>query len=177
MRRESRRHLLQRYLKERQRNVLARPGRYPFVLVLDGLKPGYNIGKIFRSAEAFGARAVHLAGIGPFDPAPAKGAFRKVPAHFHDDVAACLTALAAEGYSLFLLAPGAAQSLAQVALPEQSAFILGHEEFGASFDPAAVPGLQRLAIPQVGTTQSLNVSVAAAIVMYEYQRQRGGAAP
>ena len=84
MRHESRKHMLLRYQKERQRNCLARPGIHPFVVVLDGLKPGYNIGKIFRSAEAFGAAAIHLVGIGPFDPAPAKGSFRKVPARFLD---------------------------------------------------------------------------------------------
>jgi len=171
MRHESRRHLLQRYQKERQRNVLAKPGCHAFVLVLDRLKAGYNVGKILRSAEAFGARAVHLVGIGPFDPSPAKGALRKVPARFHDNIEPCLAELVGAGYTLFLLAPGAAAALPVTALPEKSAFILGHEEFGASFDPATIPGLHLLAIPQFGQVQSLNVSVAAGVVMYEYVRQ------
>lgn len=171
MRHESRRHLILRYQKERQRNLLAQPGCHPFVLVLDRLKAGYNVGKILRSAEAFGARAVHLVGIGPFDPSPAKGALRKVPARFHDSIEPCLAELSADGYTLFLLAPGAAAPLPATMLPEKSAFILGHEEFGARFDPAAIPGLQLLSIPQYGQVQSLNVSVAAGIVMYEYLRQ------
>ncbi|MDH4007534.1 MAG: hypothetical protein OEU35_05690, partial [Desulfuromonadales bacterium] len=72
-RKESYRQMVLRYNKERQRNILARPGAHQFVLVLDQLKAGFNVGKIFRSAEAFGAGAVHLVNIGPFDPAPAKG--------------------------------------------------------------------------------------------------------
>ena len=67
-RKESYRQLVLRYNKERQRNMLAKPGAHQFVLVLDQLKPGFNVGKIFRSAEAFGAGAVHLVDIGPFRP-------------------------------------------------------------------------------------------------------------
>jgi tRNA G18 (ribose-2'-O)-methylase SpoU len=176
MRHESRKHMLQRYQKERQRNCLAVPGTHPFVIVLDGLKPGFNIGKIFRSAEAFGAAAVHLVGIGPFDPSPAKGSFRKVPARFFERIDESLALLFADGYTCFLLAPGDGSSLAQTALPARSAFILGHEEFGPSCDCERFPALQPLTIPQSGGVQSLNVSVAAGIVMYEYIRQHPPAA-
>ncbi len=72
--------MLRAYEKNRRRNLLAQPGAHDFVVVLDHLKAGYNVPKIFRSAEAFGAREVQLIGIGPFDPSPAKGAFRQVPA-------------------------------------------------------------------------------------------------
>ncbi|MFO7593918.1 MAG: TrmH family RNA methyltransferase, partial [Pseudomonadota bacterium] len=85
--RAERRNALKRYEKHRRRNLLAKPGEQPFVVVLDHLKAGFNVPKIFRSAEAFGAHEVHLIGIGPFDPAPAKGAFKKVPARFHEDFA------------------------------------------------------------------------------------------
>ena len=165
------RNTLLRYQKERQKNVLATPGAHQFVLVLDRLKPGFNVPKIFRSAEAFGAAAVHLVGIGPFDPSPAKGSFRKVPASFHDDFAACYRQLAEQGYRLFRLAPEADQSLCRCQLPEKSAFILGHEEFGCSFDPAEYPDIHSLSIPQFGSVQSLNVAVASSVVMYEYVRQ------
>lgn len=48
---------LTRYRKERQKNVLAKPGPHEIALVLDQLKAGFNVPKIFRSAEAFGASA------------------------------------------------------------------------------------------------------------------------
>lgn len=171
MRHAGRGNMLTRYRKECRRNLLATPGPCAFVLVLDHLKAGYNVAKIFRSAQAFGARAVHLVGIGPFDPAPAKGALRKVPAHFHATMADCLPELLAEGYTPFVLEPGDGEPLPTADLPGKSAFILGHEEFGFSFDRTAVPALRTLAIPQPGAVQSLNVSIAASIVMYEYLRR------
>lgn len=165
------RNLLLRYQKERQKNILAQPGEHQFVLVLDHLKPGFNVPKIFRSAEAFGAAAVHLVGIGPFDPAPAKGSFRKVPAVFHDDFDSCYQQLHEQGYSLFRLAPDAEQSLCNCRLPQKSAFILGHEEFGCSFTADEYATVNSLSIPQYGSVQSLNVSIATSVVMFEYVRQ------
>ena len=165
-------HVQQRYDKERQRNVLAKPGVHQFCLVLDQLKPFFNPPKIFRSAEAFGATAVHLVNIGTFDPAPAKGSFRKVPAYFHDEFSSCYEQLIEEGYTLFLLDPKSTESLCHCDLPLKTAFILGHEEFGFSFDPADYPAIRSLNIPQFGSVQSLNVSIAASIVMYEYVRQQ-----
>ncbi|WP_036683039.1 TrmH family RNA methyltransferase [Pelobacter seleniigenes] len=166
------RNALLRYEKERRKNILARPGHHEFVLILDQLKPGFNVPKIFRSAEAFGAAAVHLINIGPFDPAPAKGSFRKVPALFHEDFAKCHQLLSQQGYSFFQLNPAAGENLCNIPLPAKSAFILGHEEFGCSFDPASYPDIRSIAIPQFGTVQSLNVSIASSIVMYEYVSQR-----
>lgn len=169
---DNRRQMLLRYEKERKRNVMAQPGEHAFVLVLDQLKAGFNVGKIFRSAEAFGAAAVHLVNIGPFDPAPAKGSFRKVPTVFHETFAECHAELTKQGYRFFLLDPEGASSLCATELPEKSAFVLGHEEFGFSFDPGDYPDLGKLTIPQFGSVQSLNVSIAASVVMYEYVRQR-----
>jgi len=168
----SRKNVLLRYTKERNRNLLAEPGEHEFIVVLDNLKPSFNVAKIFRSAEAFGSRAVFLVNIGPFDPAPAKGSFRKVPARFFDDFSHAYAQLISEGYTLFVLEPEAAAPLSGCDLPAKSAFIFGHEEFGFSFDRADFPALQSLSIPQTGKVQSLNVSIAAAIVMYEYRRQR-----
>ena len=171
-RKESRRQMLLRYNKERQRNVLAKPGAHEFVLVLDQLKVGFNVAKIFRSAEAFGATSVHLVNIDPFDPSPAKGSFRKVPAFFHETFADCHTDLFTQGYTFFVLDPEGATSLCVTELPRKSAFVLGHEEFGFSFEAKDYPHLQKLTIPQFGSVQSLNVSIAASVVMYEYVRQQ-----
>jgi tRNA G18 (ribose-2'-O)-methylase SpoU len=165
--------MLRRFEAQRRRNhLLARPGRHALVLVLDHLKAGFNVPKIFRSAQAFGAREVHLIGIGPFDPAPAKGAFKAVPARFHEDFSVPRAQLQAEGYGLFALEPGSDASLPDAALPERCAFVLGHEEVGLSFDPDGL-GVRRLSIPSFGAVASLNVSVAASIAMYEYVRQHG----
>ena len=169
--RAERRNAMKRYEKHRRKNLLASPGVNPFVIVLDNLKAGFNVPKIFRSAQAFGAHEVHLIGIGPFDPAPAKGAFKSVPAKFHDDFDSCYRELVAKGYRLFTLEPECPNSIMTTELPQKSAFIMGHEERGISFDRKDYPDVDCLTIPQYGQVQSLNVSVAASIVMYEYARQ------
>ncbi|MFP4309135.1 MAG: TrmH family RNA methyltransferase [Desulfococcaceae bacterium] len=168
---EERRHVQRRYEKERRINLRATPGPHEFALVLDGLKPTYNVGKIFRSADAFGAAEVHLIGIQFFDPSPGMGSFKWVPARWHDAFATCHADLSARGYTLFVAEPVESAALPTLDFPRKSAFIFGHEEFGISFDKADFPDLRSVMIPQFGRVQSLNVSVAASIVMYEYVRQ------
>ncbi len=162
---------MRRYKKDRQRNVLAQPGEHRFILILDHLQAGFNVPKIFRSAEALGAFEIHLVNIEPFDPAPAKGAFRKVPAKFFDSIADCFQNLEERGYNLFTLEADKGTILYESKLPEKSAFILGNEDNGISFDAAAYPEIKCLSIPHFGVTESLNVSIAASIVMYEYISQ------
>ena len=173
-RRKLRRQAMLRYQKHRQKNLLAQPGVHDMILVLDHLKAGFNVAKIFRSAEFMGVHEVHLIGIEPFDPAPAKGGFKKVPARFHADFDTCHADLSARGYQFFTLDPGSdCQQLNEIQLPRRSAFILGHEELGITFERARFPSIRCLSIPGFGTTESLNVGVAAAIVMYEYINQHG----
>lgn len=169
--REQRERALQRYHKEKQRNVLAKPGCKEFIVVLDHLKGGFNVPKIFRSAEAFGCHEVHLINVDPFDPAPAKGTFRKVPARFHEDFRNCYEELIERGYKLFALEASCENNLPDTALPEKSAFILGNEGLGLSFNKELYSEVACLNVPHFGVTESLNVCVAASIVMYEYTRQ------
>ena len=164
---------LGRYWRQRRVNFIAKPGACELVVVLDHLKPNFNVAKIFRSAQAFGARELHLIDIGPFDPAPTKGALKHVPARFLDDISESMALLLGEGYQLFALVPDLGAPLHQCRLPRRSAFIVGHEEFGLSFDPRAHPDIMPVHIPLPGPTQSLNVSVAASLAMYEYTRQHG----
>ena len=169
---EREKQVAKRYEKHRRCNLLAKPGKHQFVIVLDHLKAGFNVPKIFRSAEVFGAHAVHLIDIGIFDPAAAKGGFKHVPAHFHKDFDSCYQQLKADGYTLYTLEANSQQRLWQTELPEKSAFIFGHEEMGICFDRHDYPDIGTLAVPQFGQIESLNVSVTASVVMYEYVRQR-----
>jgi tRNA G18 (ribose-2'-O)-methylase SpoU len=164
---------IRRFKKQKRKNLLALPGRHRFVIVLDHLKPAFNIGKIFRSADAFGAAGVHLIATEFFDPAPAKGSFKWVPARFHKNFEECHTELIARDYTLFAMDSATGQDLGVASLPEKSAFIFGNEEFGHQFDRSSYPMIKSLKINQVGRVESLNVSIAASIVMYEYVRQNG----
>ncbi len=96
---------------------------------------------------------------------------RKVPIRLHDSFQSCYRALEQRGSTLFALAPEAEKALSSATLPRNSAFIFGNEEFGLDLDTSLFPDIVPLSIPQFGQVQSLNVSNAAAIVMYEYTRQ------
>lgn len=169
--REMRKQEIRRYYKHKQRNVLATPGCHEFILIMDHLKAGFNVAKIFRSAEIFGAQEIHLIGIGEFSVNAAKGAFKTVPAKFHDNFSDCYQSLKDRGYQFFTLEAQCNQQLTDAVLPSRSAFILGNEELGICFDKNTYPEIHCLSIPQFGRIESLNVSIAASVVMYEYVRQ------
>lgn len=161
-------------------SVLSRahaPGPFPYVFVLDRLKAGFNVPKVLRTANVLGAREVHLVGIGIFDPSPAKGGFRHTRTRVFDDARASLAALRAEGYTLWALHARGDDVLGHVELPERSAFIVGHEEWGLSFDPETEPGVRTLRIPQYGLVRSLNVSIAASLAAFEWTRQHAPVPP
>ncbi len=160
-----------RFERHRRANLLASSGHHDFIVVLDHLKPAFNIGKIFRSADAFGSKEIHLIGIEFFDPAPAMGSFKWVPAKFFERADLCFKQLENEDYVIYALDPNGDVNLTDAHLPKRSAFVFGHEEYGLSVDPDRHPNLKSLRIPQIGKVQSLNVSVAASVVMYEYARQ------
>jgi len=159
--------------KQRRRNVMARPGCHEFIIVCDGLKSDFNIGKIFRSAESFGAQAVHLVGIDCFNPYPARGTLCQVPAKFFRDFEQSYQMLCDDDYTSFVLQPDTEVALPHVVLPKRSAFVMGHEEFGPNFNADHYPNITPIRIPMYGQVESLNVSVAASIVIYEYVRQHG----
>ena len=161
-----------RYEMHRRRNLAqARAGKLKFIIVLDNLKISFNMGKIFRSADAFGAREVHLVGNHFFDPGPSRGSFKKVPVKYFADFQQSYDYLQERDYTMFTMEPEGSTFLHHAILPEKSAFIMGNEEFGISFTRDDFPGVDSLAIAQHGMVESLNVSVAASVVMYEYFRQ------
>jgi tRNA G18 (ribose-2'-O)-methylase SpoU len=77
-----------------------------------------------------------------------------------------------KGYTFFAFDSEAPVSIHQVHFPDNSAFILGHEGFGFTFKKDLYPKIRFIKIPQVGLVESLNVSVAASVVMYEFARSR-----
>ncbi len=163
-----------RFIRARRRSLVdASPGIHSCILILDGLKPDFNIGKIFRVADAFSAREIHLINVEFFDPDPAKGSVRWVPFFQHENFDACYREITEREYQCISLEPGRDKLLGKGPLPGKAAFIFGHEEFGLSFDRSLYPEMVSISIPQWGYVQSLNVSVAASIVLYEYVRQHG----
>lgn len=159
------------FRKQRNANLLSKRGVHDCVVVLDGLNPSHNIGKIFRSGEVFGVSEIHVISTPVFNTAPGKGAFKRVPAKFYDSFASSYHQLIDEGYTIYALYPDGNHFVHSTRLAKKAAFVVGHEENGLSFRPEQYAGVIPLAIAQFGKTESLNVAVAASICLYEYVRQ------
>ncbi len=147
-------------------------GPYPLILVLDGLKASFNVGKIVRSANALGCREVFLVGISEWDPVLARGALEETRTRSFAAMPEALEALKSEGYTVYALHPRGEAVVGATSFPEKTAFLVGHEGFGLSIELAAYPEIIPIRVPQVGVIESLNVAVAASIAAYDYLRER-----
>jgi TrmH family RNA methyltransferase len=156
---------------------LSLPRPAPLVLVLDGIEKPGNVGAALRSADGAGADAVVLSGprTDPWNPNAIRaslGTILSVP------VAAAASPLVvdwcrAEGLAMVAARVGAARSYTSVDLRGPCAIVLGSEAggLGAAWATDDVVGAS---IPMRGRADSLNVSVAAAVFLYEARRQRDG---
>jgi tRNA G18 (ribose-2'-O)-methylase SpoU len=162
------------FAKQLKKNAeMATHGKQKFIMILDSLKASFNVGKIYRSAEVFGVHEIHLINVPYFDPVPAKGTLKRVVTHFWDNFDSCYQNLQEKGYSIYALDVNESNYMHKVDYPEKSAFIVGNEGFGVQFDLDKYPEINRIKIQQFGLTESLNVSVAATLSMYEYSTQHG----
>ncbi|OIQ18859.1 MAG: hypothetical protein BM556_06150 [Bacteriovorax sp. MedPE-SWde] len=151
----------------------AKEGIHDLIIVLDHLKGNFNMGKIMRTAEIYSVREVHIIGTKFFDPTIAKGALKRVKIYFYDSFEESINRVKKLGFTPITFDSKTDNYLSSVKLPEKVAFIFGHEEFGPLYDKDLHPDVQMVKIKQYGLTESLNVSVAASIAMYEYTRQYG----
>jgi tRNA (guanosine-2'-O-)-methyltransferase len=138
-------------------------------VLLDGVHDPHNISAVLRSCEGFGVQHVHL--VGPMEELPVnraitRGCEKWLDLHLHADGAACAQALHDEGFSLWAAVPDrAAQPLEALDFGRKVALVFGGEHAGLSDELIrACDG--RYQIPMPGFSQSLNVSVAAAISIY-----------
>jgi TrmH family RNA methyltransferase len=137
--------------------------------------PG-NLGTILRTADATGAAAVVLVGTtaDPWDPAAVRasmGAVFSVPTIRVDDAETLYAWARSHDVAVATTAGRAAGRLWQVTFPSRLLLVLGGEGPGLDDDALARGDLQ-VSIPMVGTAESLNVGVAASVLMYEVWRQR-----
>ncbi|MCC6277872.1 MAG: TrmH family RNA methyltransferase [Oligoflexia bacterium] len=161
----------QKYRKEIALSRIHAPGPHDFIFVLDSLKPGFNIGKIFRTGNAFGVSEIHLINIGMFDPNPSKGTVKHTKTRSFDTFDSNYRWLVENGFSIYVFDMRGGNTLGSTVFPRKSAFVFGHEEYGFSFNPNEFPEVQTVSIKQFGVVESLNVSVAASLAGFEYLRQ------
>ncbi len=170
--------LLTEARKARLRQVVA--WRQPdLTVVLHNIHDPHNVSAILRSCDACGVFRTHLLYTRESFPnlstASSASASKWVDTVRHRDAEGLLATLAAEGFTV--LAAGVHPEAIPVMdwdFTQPTAVILGNEHRGLDPDLAArVPRI--LSIPMYGLVQSLNVSVAAAIILYEAMRQRRAA--
>jgi 23S rRNA (guanosine2251-2'-O)-methyltransferase len=148
----------------------------PFLLVLDGVQDPHNLGACLRTAEAAGVHLVILpkdrsAGLTPVARRAASGAAEVMPLLFATNLARVLRQLKDSGIWLAGTSDQAQQSLYDTDLSGPLALVMGSEGQGMRRLTAELCDFQ-LAIPVQGVVNSLNVSVAAAVCLYEALRQR-----
>ena len=149
----------------------------PLVLVLDGVTDPHNFGACLRSAEAFGAACVivpkdNAAPLNQVARKSSSGASELIPVVKVTNLARCLRGLQQDGFWVVGAAGESITGLDQALHSGPMALVMGSE--GA--------GLRRLtrkvcdalvAIPMRGHIESLNVSVATGVLLYDLQNRRG----
>jgi 23S rRNA (guanosine2251-2'-O)-methyltransferase len=155
--------------------VLAQ-GSKIFLLVLDEIQDPHNLGACLRSADGAGVSAVvtprrRSAGLSPATRKVASGAAETVPLVQVTNLARMLRWLAEQGVQVVGLAGEGERSLYDAVLTGPLALVLGGE--GKGLRRLTRDHCQTLAaLPMHGAIDSLNVSVAAGICLYEALRQR-----
>jgi len=159
-------------------DLLDRAGAVPLLLILDGVQDPHNLGACLRTADAAGVTAVivprdRAAGLSPTVRKVASGAAETVPFIQVVNLARTLRWLKEREIWIVGTDDQAPQPMFKTKLTGPLAIVLGAEGHG----------LRRLtrencdalvSIPMVGVVESLNVSVAAGVLLFEALRQRSG---
>ena len=152
--------------------------KIPVTVILDNVRSQNNIGSVFRTADAFRLERIILCGITATPPhreihKTALGATESVSWEYRESTIDAVNDLKQKSYKILAVEQTeGALSLEQLSLsPKESyAVVFGHEIKGV--DQAVVDiSDECLEIPQFGTKHSLNISVAAGIVIWEVFKQ------
>ncbi len=148
--------------------------KIPLVVVLDNIRSMNNVGSVFRTCDAFKVEKLFLCGITACPPnkeisKTALGATESVIWTYVEDVVELADRLKKEGYKVFVVEQVDESVKLQnmsFSKDEKLAVIVGNEVFGV--DERLLPICDAaIEIPQFGTKHSLNVSIAAGIVIWE----------
>ena len=164
----------------RIRSILAR--RQPdLTVVLENIHDPHNVSAILRSCDAVGVLRAHAVYSieepppGAFARQTSASAAKWVEVERHQSLADCYERLRAEGFSILVTSIGPdSRPLYEWDLRKPVALVLGNEMRGASTEAREMAD-GAIQIPMAGMVESLNVSVACAICLYEAFRQRTAA--
>lgn len=153
-------------------------GRAPLIMVLDRITDVRNFGAICRTAECAGVNAVVVPSkggsmINSDAVKTSAGALNYLSVCKEESLVESIQYLKDSGFQIVGCTEKTDKSLYDAAYDIPTAFIMGSEEDGISEDLLAMADIT-IKIPLLGEIDSLNVSVSAAVVLYECIRQRGG---
>lgn len=148
----------------------------PLIVVFDGVTDVRNFGGIARSAECAGAHGliVPIKNSAPVNAEAIKssaGALNKIPVHRAGSIRNTLKYLSETGMQIVAATEKSRTLLYDADLRKPTVLVMGSEDKGISKDVLKLCEVQ-LAIPIIGSIESLNVSAAAAIMLFEVVRQR-----
>ncbi|WP_075590012.1 23S rRNA (guanosine(2251)-2'-O)-methyltransferase RlmB [Labilibacter marinus] len=151
-------------------------GKNPLILVLDGITDIRNMGAIARSAECAGVDAIVIPekGGAPINADAVKtsaGALHTIPVSRVSNLYKTLEYMQNSGLRLIAATEKASDEYTKVDFTGPTAIVLGAEDKGVSSQVLKICD-EGAKIPIVGTIGSLNVSVAAGVMLYEVLRQR-----
>ena len=154
--------------------------KLPLVVVLDNVRSLHNVGSVFRTSDAFRVECIMLCGITATPPSAeihktALGAEDVVDWKYYESTMDAVAELRSQGYRVYSieLCQGSIALQDFVTAPgERYAVVLGNEVKGVQQDVVdASDGA--IEIPQFGTKHSLNVSVTAGMVIWEFAKKLG----
>lgn len=168
------------FLVSTQDSFLPKGRPSSMVLVLDNVRSSFNVGSLFRSAEAFYLQAIHLCGYTP-TPDQAKtansslGSQEWIEWKKHDNVIDCIEDLKKQNYFVVAMETSAlSQPLSSLKPSAMTsvALVLGNERYGLS-DQVLKCCDQIVHIPLSGRKNSLNVAICGAIGIYHWVSNGG----
>lgn len=153
-------------------------GKNPVMMVLDNIRSMHNVGSVFRTADAFLAEGICLCGYTPQPPhrdihKTALGATETVDWLYFPSTVAAVLELKGRGYKVFAIEQVEQSISLEKFVPagEPIAIVFGNEVEGVDTEVIKLCD-GYIEIPQLGMKHSLNISVAAGIVLWEMVRGR-----
>lgn len=156
--------------------TVAKARQLSLSVVLENIHDPHNVSAIFRTCDAVGIQKINL--LYTIEKFPkisrvsSASANKWIDIKKFENVKECLNDLKADGFKIYAsYLDKSSKNLYDIDLTEKSAIILGNENRGISEEVKELCD-ETFYIPMRGMIQSLNVSVAAAVTLYEAQRQR-----
>ncbi len=148
----------------------------PVILILDRLRSAYNVGNIFRLAEATRVHKILACGYTPAPPHPklaktARGCDLSIPCEVFPNATSAILSVKNQGYCIYGIETAAtAEYYWRTKLKLPAALVLGNEALGISEE--ALPLCDHfISLPALGGKNSINVGNCAAVVLFEALRQ------